>query len=190
MKLRTVTAAGIVGLLVLAGCSSTDDDAAAPAESSTSASAMATPSETAAAAGTIVDVASGNADFSTLVAAVGAAGLAETLAGEGPYTVFVPTNEAFEKLPAGLVDSLLEPENKDALTRILTYHVLAGKVTSDQVSAGDVETVEGSKVAISTDGGVKVGDAMVVTPDVAASNGVIHVIDTVLVPADLDLSGL
>jgi uncharacterized surface protein with fasciclin (FAS1) repeats len=137
--------------------------------------------------GTIVDVAAANEDFETLVAAVTAAGLAETLSGDGPFTVFAPTDEAFEALPEGLLDALLLPENKDLLTSILTYHVVSGEVMAADVTAGDVPTVEGSTIAITTDGGVKVNEANVTATDVEASNGVIHVIDAVLVPADADL---
>lgn len=140
--------------------------------------------------GTIVEVASGNPDFSTLVAAVTAAGLAETLSGTGPFTVFAPTNEAFAALPAGLVDKLLLPENKDILVKILTYHVVAGKIMAADVMAGDVASVEGSKFTVSTEGGVKVNDAKVTATDIPASNGVIHVIDSVIVPPTVDLSKL
>ncbi len=137
-------------------------------------------------AGTIVDVAAGNPDFSTLVTAVQAAGLAETLSGTGPFTVFAPTNEAFAALPEGVLDKLLEPANKEALTSVLTYHVVAGEVTSDMIKPGEVKTVEGSEITISTDDGVMVNDATVVQADVDASNGVIHVIDKVLVPESVD----
>ena len=119
-----------------------------------------------------------------------AAGLAETLSGEGPFTVFAPTDEAFEALPAGVLDALLLPENKDALTSILTYHVVAGEVMAADVTAGDVETVEGSTFTITTDGGVKVNDANVIATDVDASNGVIHVLDAVLVPESVDVAAL
>ena len=137
---------------------------------------------------TIVQVASGNPDFSTLVSALKAAGLADTLSGPGPYTVFAPTNEAFAKLPAGTLDSLLKPENKSKLAAILTYHVLSGAVYAKDVKPGSVVTVEGAKVAVADDmGGVTITDATgrqakVVKTDIAASNGVIHVIDTVLLP--------
>ncbi len=144
----------------------------------------------------IVGVASGNADFSTLVAAVGAAELVETLSGEGPFTVFAPTNAAFEKLPAGTVESLLKPENKEKLTAVLTYHVVAGKFEAAQVIEAintnngkfEVATVQGGKITLSlVDGNVILTDAnggksTVVIPDVAASNGVIHAIDTVVMP--------
>lgn len=131
----------------------------------------------------IVDTAAGNADFETLVAAVTAAGLVDTLKGEGPFTVFAPTDDAFAALGA-TVDELLLPENKDKLVAILTYHVVPGKVmstdlTDDMMAA----TVEGSDVMIDLDNGVMVGDANVVTADIETSNGVIHVIDKVLIPA-------
>lgn len=133
-------------------------------------------------AGDIVDVAAGNESFSTLVAAVKAVGLVDTLKGEGPFTVFAPTNEAFAKLPAGTVEDLLKPENKEKLVAILTYHVVPGKVMAADVKAGEVATVQGGKITITTGDGVKVDDAKVVTTDVAASNGVIHVIDSVIMP--------
>jgi uncharacterized surface protein with fasciclin (FAS1) repeats len=132
---------------------------------------------------TIVGVAAGAGQFNTLVAAVKAAGLVDTLSGKGPFTVFAPTDEAFAKLPAGTVDSLLKPENKEKLTSILTYHVLPGKVMAADVKASSPKTVNGKEVAIGVDGGkVTVGKANVVKTDIAASNGVIHVIDTVLIP--------
>ena len=140
--------------------------------------------------GNIVAVAQGNPEFSTLVAAVTAAGLGDALSGEGPFTVFAPTNAAFEALPEGLLEKLLLPENKEVLTKILTYHVVAAKVMAADVAAGDVTTLEGSAFAITTEGGVKVNAANVTATDVAASNGVIHVIDAVLVPASVDVSKL
>jgi uncharacterized surface protein with fasciclin (FAS1) repeats len=131
----------------------------------------------------IVAVASGNSDFSTLVAALTAAELVEALQGAGPFTVFAPNNAAFAKLPAGTVDDLLKPENKAKLTAILKNHVVSGKVMAAEVKAGPVPTLGGGDVVIAVEGGeVKYGDAMVVGTDVLASNGVIHVIDTVVVP--------
>ena len=131
----------------------------------------------------IVEIASGNKDFSTLVAAVVAAGLAETLSGPGPFTVFAPTNEAFEKLPAGTVEELLKPENKEKLASILTYHVVAGKVMSKDLSNGQkAKTVNGQEVTVTIGDGVKIDTATVTTPDLEASNGVIHVIDSVIMP--------
>ncbi|MEZ5801331.1 MAG: fasciclin domain-containing protein [Nitratireductor sp.] len=131
----------------------------------------------------IVDTAVAAGSFNTLVAAVQAAGLVDTLKGEGPFTVFAPTDEAFAALPAGTVEDLLKPENKDKLVKILTYHVLPGKVMStdlqDEMMA---KTVEGDEVKIDLDNGPMVNDAKVVTADVAADNGVIHVIDKVIMP--------
>jgi uncharacterized surface protein with fasciclin (FAS1) repeats len=131
----------------------------------------------------IVEIASGNKDFTTLVAAVVAAGLAETLSGEGPFTVFAPTNEAFAKLPAGTVEELIKPENKEKLASILTYHVVAGKALSSDLSDGQsIKTVNGQEVTVSVGDDVKVDGAIVTTPDLEASNGVIHVIDAVIMP--------
>ena len=131
----------------------------------------------------IVGVAAGAGTFNTLVAAVKAAGLVETLQGAGPFTVFAPTDEAFAKLPAGTVESLLLPENKQKLISILTYHVLAGKVMASDVKTMQAKTVNGAELAITVgSGGVLVNNAKVVATDVAASNGVIHVIDTVVLP--------
>ena len=134
---------------------------------------------------TIVGVAAGAGQFNTLVAAVKAADLVDTLQSPGPFTVFAPTDEAFAKLPAGTVDSLLLPENKAQLTAILKYHVVAGEVlASDVVKLSSADTVEGQPVSISaSDAGVRVNDANVIKTDVMASNGVIHVIDTVLIPS-------
>jgi uncharacterized surface protein with fasciclin (FAS1) repeats len=114
----------------------------------------------------------------------------DTLQGEGPFTVFAPTNEAFAALPAGLVDKLLLPENKDLLVKILTYHVVSGTVLAADVTAGDVPTVEGQNITITTDMGVKVNGATVTATDIIASNGVIHVIDAVILPPDVDPSAL
>jgi len=133
----------------------------------------------------VVEIAAGNADFSTLVAAVKAAGLVETLSGKGPFTVFAPTNAAFDKLPKGTVESLLKPENKDKLIAILTYHVVAGKVmAADAVKLDKAKTVNGADFTISVkDGTVLLNNAAkVVKTDLAASNGVIHVIDSVIMP--------
>lgn len=157
--LRTVLASGALALI--------------------SACVPATPSEP-----DIVDIAASNENFSILVTAVTAAGLADTLKGEGPFTVFAPTNAAFAALPAGTLDDLLKPENKDKLVAILTYHVVPGAVTSDQLVGKrlDVATVQGSTVHIDGRSGVKVNKSRVTTADLKASNGVIHVIDKVLLP--------
>jgi uncharacterized surface protein with fasciclin (FAS1) repeats len=128
----------------------------------------------------IVDVAVKAGSFKTLVAAVQAAGLVETLKGAGPFTVFAPTDEAFAKIPKATLDALLQ--DKAALTKVLTYHVVPGKVMAADVKAGMVKTVNGQALTVKTDGGVMVDSAKVVATDVAATNGVIHVIDTVVLP--------
>jgi uncharacterized surface protein with fasciclin (FAS1) repeats len=180
-----------VGALVLAACGDDDDD---DATTTTTEAAAAT---TTAAAGTedqtIVEIASSNEDFSTLVAAVTAAGLADTLSGDGPFTVFAPTNEAFEAIPEATLTALLEPENQETLTKILTYHVIAGEVLSTDIQPGAVTTVEGTDLTIEVEGeNVVLVDGMgnrvnVTAVDVEGSNGVIHVIDGVLIPSDVTL---
>jgi len=132
----------------------------------------------------IVDTAIAAGQFKTLAAALGAAGLVDTLKGPGPFTVFAPTDAAFAKLPAGTVENLLKPENKAQLTAILTHHVVPGNIPSSAVvgKTTDVKTVNGTSLTVNGTNGVKVGNANVVAADVAASNGVIHVIDTVLLP--------
>ena len=134
----------------------------------------------------IVDTAVAAGSFKTLATALAAADLVQTLKGEGPFTVFAPTDEAFAKLPAGTVESLLKPENKDKLRRILTYHVVSGKVTAAQVmKMSSAKAVSGDTLTIKAgNGGVMADNARVVKTDIAASNGVIHVIDTVLMPKD------
>lgn len=175
-----------VSALALAACTPASGPASAPAAVE---EPVAEPvAEEPAALGTIVEIAAGNPDFSTLVAAVQAAGLAETLSGPGPFTVFAPTNAAFAALPAGTVESLLLPENKDRLTKILTYHVVAGKVMAADLPAAEAgiatPTVAGLdlSVRVEADGTAKANEATITTADIEASNGVIHVIDTVLVP--------
>jgi uncharacterized surface protein with fasciclin (FAS1) repeats len=134
----------------------------------------------------IVDTAVSAGSFTTLIAAVQAAGLEDTLRSEGPFTVFAPTDDAFAKLPEGTVADLLKPENKDTLVSILTYHVLSGKVKSNDIAGKElsVATVQGSEIAIDARDGVKVGGANVVKADIYTSNGVIHVIDTVIMPSN------
>jgi uncharacterized surface protein with fasciclin (FAS1) repeats len=178
---RFVAVIGVGAAITLAAAACSDDE-----DSSTTTSTEAPAEEV----GTIVDVAAGNEDFSTLVTAVTAADLAETLSGDGPFTVFAPTDDAFAALPAGTLDDLLLPENKDTLTAILTYHVVAGEVMSADLTDGqEVETVQGEILTVGvTDSGVTLTDASgntvnVVTADVDASNGVIHAIDGVLIPA-------
>jgi uncharacterized surface protein with fasciclin (FAS1) repeats len=182
-RLAATLAAATALTVGAAACSSDDSDSTADTTTSTTEA----PAEE---MGTIVDVASGNPDFSTLVTAVTAADLAETLSAEGPYTVFAPTNAAFEALPSGTLDELTMPENKDTLTAILTYHVVAGEVLSGDLTDGqEVETVQGETLTVGvTDDGVTLTDASgntvnVVTADVEASNGVIHAIDGVLLPS-------
>jgi uncharacterized surface protein with fasciclin (FAS1) repeats len=133
----------------------------------------------------IVDTAVGAGTFNTLVAAVQAADLVDTLKGDGPFTVFAPTDEAFAKLPAGTVEDLLKPENKDKLIAVLTYHVVPGKVMSADIAGkkADVASVQGDTIAVDATNGVKVDEASVVTADIETSNGVIHVIDSVILPA-------
>ena len=128
----------------------------------------------------IVDTAVAAGSFKTLVTAVQAAGLVDTLKGKGPFTVFAPTDEAFAKIPKDKLDALLK--DKAALTKVLTYHVVPGKVMAANVAAGKVKTVQGAELTVSTTGGVKVDNANVIKTDVVASNGVIHVIDTVVMP--------
>ncbi|PWE33389.1 Nex18 symbiotically induced protein [Maritimibacter sp. 55A14] len=131
----------------------------------------------------IVETATAAGEFNTLATALTAAGLVDTLKGEGPFTVFAPTDAAFAALPEGTVDDLLKPENKDQLTAVLTYHVVPGAVMSGDLSNGmTATTVNGAEVTIMTEDGVKVNDAAVTTADIAASNGVIHVIDKVILP--------
>ena len=131
----------------------------------------------------IVDTAVEAGSFKTLVAAVKAAGLVDTLKSEGPFTVFAPTDEAFAKLPKGTVATLLKPENKQKLVDILTYHVVSGKVMAADVKAGEVVTVNGSSLTVSLkNGNVFVDNAQVTKTDVNASNGVVHIIDSVLIP--------
>lgn len=164
-------AAALLALTFVAAACGSDEEESAP-----------TTTAAAEEVGTIVDVAVANGSFTTLVAAVEAADLVETLSGEGPFTVFAPTDDAFAALPEGTLDSLLA--DTDALTSVLTYHVVAGEVpASEVVNLTEATTVNGASVSISVDGDtVMVGDATVVITDVEASNGLIHVIDTVLVP--------
>jgi len=134
----------------------------------------------------IVDTAVSAGEFKTLAAALEAAGLVETLKGSGPFTVFAPTDAAFAKLPDGTLEDLLKPENKDQLTAILTYHVVPGQVTAAEVTQLDeAKTVNGKTVEVSAEGGnVRINDARVTKADIAASNGVIHVIDSVILPPE------
>jgi uncharacterized surface protein with fasciclin (FAS1) repeats len=141
----------------------------------------------------IVQVASSDDSFSTLVAAVKAAGLVDTLSGTGPFTVLAPNNSAFGKVPEDVLEKLLMPANKEALMQILTYHVISGEVDSSTITTmSSADTVEGSSIMIETQGSDVMlnGNTKVVKADIPASNGIIHCIDSVLMPADLDLTGL
>ncbi|WP_017315682.1 fasciclin domain-containing protein [Mastigocladopsis repens] len=139
-------------------------------------------------AGTIVDVASANSSFKTLVTALKAADLVETLSGNGPFTVFAPTDAAFASLPKGTLEKLLKPENKVTLQKILTYHVVPGSIDSKTIKSGQVKTVQGSPVNVKVNrGSVMVDKAKVTKADIKATNGVIHVIDKVILPAGLKL---
>ncbi|KIN74811.1 fasciclin domain-containing protein [Sulfitobacter guttiformis] len=149
----------------------------------TAAAALATSAFAAGHEKNIVDTAAAAGDFGTLLAAAEAAGLVETLNGDGPFTVFAPTDAAFAALPEGTVEDLLKPENKELLASILTYHVIAGKVMStDLTDDMEAATVNGDTVMIDLDNGVMVDDATVTTADIEATNGVIHVIDKVIMP--------
>jgi uncharacterized surface protein with fasciclin (FAS1) repeats len=199
-RLAAVTA--VAGLVVLSACGSDSNDAdtadttAAPVATDAPEEDMDEDMEEGDMeegdmdeAGTIVDVAVANGSFNTLVAAVTAAGLAETLSGEGPFTVFAPTDDAFAALPEGLVDCLLLEENSDALTAILTYHVVGGAVMSTDLADGPVATVQGEEVVVDLTDGVTLNESVtVVIADVPASNGVIHAIDGVLVPPSIDVA--
>ncbi len=182
-----------VGAVSLAACSEPAEDTAAQ-DPALAEEAAAPAAET---PGTVVAVAQGNPDFSTLVTAVTAAGLGETLSGAGPFTVFAPTNAAFDKLPDGTLETLTAPEGKEQLTSILTYHVVPGstdaatltKAIADNGGSYEMTTVNGAKLTATLDGDkvvltdAKGGKATVTATDVAASNGVIHVIDTVVMPS-------
>ncbi|MBC6439096.1 MAG: fasciclin domain-containing protein [Rhodospirillales bacterium] len=132
----------------------------------------------------IVDTAVSDGNFMTLIAAVEAAGLVETLQGDGPFTVFAPTDEAFARLPEGTVEDLLKPENREMLVAVLTYHVVPGKVMSGDIAGKQINaaTVQGEDLSIDATDGVEVNEAKVIVADIKTSNGVIHVIDTVLIP--------
>ncbi len=177
LRRSALVAAALAALLALSACSSDSDTASDSMTEETS-------------VGTIVDVASADGSFGTLVAAVTAADLVETLSGTGPFTVFAPTDEAFAALPAGVLDALLLPENKALLAQILTYHVVSGMVMAADVTDSDVATVEGQKIKLSTADGVTVNGATVVVADVMASNGVIHAIDAVILPPGVDVAKL
>jgi uncharacterized surface protein with fasciclin (FAS1) repeats len=187
---RLAAVAAVTGLVVLSACGSDSNDAddATPATTAAPTEDSAADEDMDAEPGTIVDVAVANGSFNTLVAAVTAADLAGALTAEGPLTVFAPTDDAFAALPEGLVDCLLLEENVDALTSILTYHVVDGQVMSTDLTDGPVPTLQGEEVTVDLTEGVVLNDTVnVVIADVPASNGVIHAIDGVLVPPSIDV---
>jgi uncharacterized surface protein with fasciclin (FAS1) repeats len=183
-----LVATAAASVLLLAACGEDDE---ATSSSSSPATAGETPpaDDSPASSETITDIVAGNPEFSTLLAAVDAAGLAETLSGDGPFTVFAPTDAAFAELPVETLESLLQPANQDQLTAILTYHVVPAEVMAADVEAGEVPTVNSAPFTVALDGdGVEITDgqgnqASVIETDIDASNGVIHVIDSVLLPA-------
>ena len=184
MTRTALTKSLVIAIALLSGASSpafASNNGGAPAASSSTSPTKETKMSTK----DIVDTAVGAGQFTTLAAALGAAGLVETLKGDGPFTVFAPTDAAFAALPAGTVEELLKPENKAKLASILTYHVVSGKVTSsDVVKLSQADSVGGPTLKITTEGGkVMINDATVTTADIETSNGVIHVIDKVLIPA-------
>ena len=186
---RLFAAAAVTGLVVLSACGSDSNDADDAAETTEAPAADESGDDMADEPGTIVVVADTNGSFGTLVAAVTAADLVETLESEGPFTVFAPTDDAFAALPEGLVDCLLLEENVDALSSILTYHVVAGEVLSTDLTDGPVETVQGEEITVDLTDGVVLNETVnVVIADVPASNGVIHAIDGVLVPPSIDVA--
>jgi uncharacterized surface protein with fasciclin (FAS1) repeats len=189
---RLFAAAAVTGLVVLSACGSDSndaDDAVATTEAPAATDAPAEGGDDMAEAGTIVDVAVANGSFETLVAAVTAADLVDTLSSDGPFTVFAPTDDAFAALPEGLVDCLLLEENVDALSAILTYHVVSGEVLSTDLTDGAVATVQTEEITVDLTDGVTLNDSVnVVIADVDASNGVIHAIDGVLVPPSIDVA--
>jgi uncharacterized surface protein with fasciclin (FAS1) repeats len=176
MKAPTLMLMALMGALAMGGCGGETP----PANSAASTTSTASPQ----AGADIVDTAVAAGQFTTLVAALKAAGLVDTLKGPGPFTVFAPTDDAFKKLPAGTLDSLLKPENKAKLVAILTYHVVAGNVTAaDASKLTSAKTVEGADIKITASGGaVMIDGAKVIKADIACKNGVIHVIDAVMLP--------
>jgi uncharacterized surface protein with fasciclin (FAS1) repeats len=198
---RLIAVGAIAGLVALSACGSDSNDsssatdapaateaAPAPTDAMTETTeAMTETTEAMAEEMNIVETAIAAGSFDTLVAAVTAAGLGDALSAPGPLTVLAPTDDAFAALPAGLVDCLLLPENKEALTAILTYHVIDGLVMSTDLANGDVPTLQGENVTVDITDGAKFNNATVVQADVTASNGVVHAIDAVLVPPSIDV---
>ncbi len=194
MKLNNLTKTSqiIVVLATILGISSMSvfpalaDDCSGTKVSSSEMEKMPVSDSSSSAVGNIVEVAVGNETFSTLVKAVGAAELVEVLSDDtASYTVFAPTNEAFSQLPDGALEYLLKPENKTVLQKVLSYHVLPNKVTSSEISSGEVESLDGGLAIEVNDDGVIINNANVIMADIEASNGVIHAVNRVLLPADL-----
>jgi uncharacterized surface protein with fasciclin (FAS1) repeats len=190
--LKTLLISATIGLgcmnafVVLPSFAQTNETKPTPSTTTKPSTTKTTEPATSAKSNTIIDVASGNSSFTTLVTAIKAAGLVETLSGKGPFTVFAPTDAAFKALPKGTLEMLLKPENKAKLTKVLTYHVVAGKIMAKDVKPGNVKTVEGSPFAVKVAAGkVMVNAANVTQTDIPASNGVIHVIDKVILPPNL-----
>ncbi|MGV0025971.1 fasciclin domain-containing protein [Phormidesmis priestleyi] len=162
--------------------------ATSPAQTTPTISPTTSASPTNQTSGSIVDVASANPSLKMMTAAIQAAGLTSTLQGKGPFTVFAPTDQAFAAVPAATRQRVLLPENRAILTRILTYHVVPGEITSSQLKSGDVKTVEGKTIDIQVSSeNVTVNDAKVTQPDIRANNGVIHVVDRIIIPPDVNL---
>ena len=190
-KLAGVAAAIAILPIAVACDTQTTEPIATDVETPAVDDEMETPADPNLEAGTIVEVATENGSFNTLVSALQAANLVDTLDGAGPYTVFAPTDEAFASLPEGVLDSLLLPENEAILTEILTYHVVPETIMAADATTGTVATVEGTDLdLVAEKGAVTVNEVPVSTADVMASNGVIHVIDSVLIPPSVDVSAL
>lgn len=195
MKRLAIAALAVTTVLTLAACSGSSnagdlEASAAAIESAAEAGATSESAPPDNSTRTIPEIAATAPGFETLVAALNAAGLVETLNGEGPFTVFVPGNPAFDALPPGVLDALLLPENKEVLAKILSYHVVPGKFMAADITDGEVATLEGQKVTLSTADGVTVNGANVFQADVVGKNGVAHAIDAVLLPPDVDVNAL
>lgn len=184
---KTIAVVAAASLMLLAACGSDDSATDTTVAGTPAADVVYTPKAEADAGTIFVEVASSNEQFGTLFAAVAVAELGETLNGEGPFTLFAPTKAAFDALPEGLLSKLLLPANKAVLAQILAYHVVAGKIMAADVMAGDVATAQGENVTIDTTDGVKINAANVTATDFPATNGVIHMIDAVLVPPSIDV---
>ncbi|MCT7993183.1 fasciclin domain-containing protein [Laspinema olomoucense] len=176
----------LVGLPVVAGVSNVSDNAPLSRDANAESMTETPASTTEMSQQTIAEIAAGSESFTTLTSALEAAGLTETLSGEGPFTVFAPTDEAFAALPEGALEQLLQPENRQLLVQVLTYHVVEGSVMSGDLSTTEVPSIEGRSINVTVDeGSVMVNSANVVQADIEASNGVIHVIDQVILPPQM-----